>query len=118
MRRRAKPAKAKVKAKPPVARGLPEDQGSRVRDLEQRLAESLEREKATSEILRVIRRSPTEVQRVFEIIGKQAEKLSTAEISLVSRVDGEQIRLAALHGVMSPPLRDRIDSMGSTWSAR
>jgi hypothetical protein len=41
MRRRAKPAKAKVEAKPPVARKLPRDDGAWVRDLEKRLAETL-----------------------------------------------------------------------------
>jgi hypothetical protein len=51
MRRRAKPAKAEVEAKAPVSRKSPKSEGSRVRDLEKRLAESLEREKATGRAL-------------------------------------------------------------------
>ena len=43
MRRGPKPAKSK-EAKPPVARKSPKDDGSRVRDLEKRLAEALKRE--------------------------------------------------------------------------
>jgi len=41
MGRGPKPAKSK-EAKPPVARKSPEDEDSRVRDLEKRLAEALE----------------------------------------------------------------------------
>ena len=36
---------------------------------------------------------------MFDIIGERAEKLCDAEISVVSRVDGELIHLVALHGV-------------------
>jgi GAF domain-containing protein len=61
--------------------------------------EALERQTAMSEILRVISRSPTDVQPVFDIIAERAVKLCDAEISVVSRVDGDIIRLAALYGV-------------------
>jgi GAF domain-containing protein len=61
--------------------------------------EALEQQTATSEILRVISRSPTDVQPVFDVISERAEKLCDAEISIVSLVDGELIQLAALHGV-------------------
>src|SRR6266851_3591604 len=68
MRRRAKPAKAKVEAKLPAARKSRNNQGSKVRDLEKRLRretarreraerallETLDRQRATGEILQVI----------------------------------------------------------------
>jgi two-component system, NtrC family, sensor kinase len=63
------------------------------------LTEALEQQTATSEILRVISSSPTDVQPVFDIIGESAEKLCAAEISIVSRVDGERIHAVAIHGV-------------------
>ena len=50
-------------------------------------------------MLRVISSSPTDIQPVFETIGERAEKLCDAEISLVSLVDGELIRLASIHGL-------------------
>ena len=61
--------------------------------------EALEQQTAISEILRVISGSPTDVQPVFDIIGERAEKLCDAEVSVVSRVDGNMIRLASVHGV-------------------
>ncbi len=63
------------------------------------LTEALEHQTATSEILRAISSSPTDVQPVFDIIGESAEKLCDAEISVVSRIDGELIQVVALHGV-------------------
>jgi GAF domain-containing protein len=50
-------------------------------------------------VLNVISRSPTDVQPVFEIIGQRAEKLCEAEVSVVTRVEGELIHLVSLHGV-------------------
>src|SRR5450756_3099534 len=60
---------------------------------------SLEYQTATSEILTVISRSPTDTQPVFDIIGERAEKLCNAQIGVVSMVDGELIHLASIHGV-------------------
>ncbi|HEX7213514.1 MAG TPA: GAF domain-containing protein, partial [Methylomirabilota bacterium] len=63
------------------------------------LTESLEQQTATSDILRVISSSPTDVQPVFEIIAERATKLCDAEVAVVSRVDGTVLQLAAIHGV-------------------
>ena len=63
--------------------------------------DALEQQTATSEILRVISSSPTDVQPVFDVIGARAEKLCDAEISCISNVVGELIHLASLHQVTS-----------------
>ena len=63
------------------------------------LTEALEHQTATSEILRVISSSPTDVQPVFDIISGRAAKLCDAQFSVVSRVDGDLIHIAAIHGV-------------------
>ncbi|HET9670197.1 MAG TPA: GAF domain-containing protein [Casimicrobiaceae bacterium] len=57
--------------------------------------EALERQTAMSEILRVISRSPTDVQPVFDTIATAALGLCDAVSALVFTYDGELIRLAA-----------------------
>jgi hypothetical protein len=98
MRRDAKPAKAKVEAKLPVARKSRKNEGSRVRDLEKRLAEALEQQKATSEILRVISRSPTNLQPVLDAIATNAALVCDAYDAVVFLREGDRLRTAAHYG--------------------
>src|SRR5262249_11791578 len=63
------------------------------------LTESLEQQTATSDVLRVISSSPADIQPVFETIGGRAEETCNGEMSNVSIVNGELIRLAWIHGV-------------------
>src|SRR5262250_2676531 len=104
MARGPKPAKSKG-AKPPVARKSSKNEDSRVRDLENLLtealkdkAEALDRETATSEILRVISSSPTDAQPVFEAIADSAMRLFGAWSVGVDQCDGDLMRLAAARG--------------------
>jgi two-component system NtrC family sensor kinase len=99
MERGVKPAKAKVEAKPPVPRKSPKIDGSMGSQLEQRLTEALEQQTATSDILRVISQSPTDVQPVFDTIVVAARKLCGATSANVFTFDGELIHLAAFVNV-------------------
>jgi len=89
MRRGAKPAKAKVKAKRPAG----------TRDLGMRLAESLEQQAATAEILRVIGTSPMDTQPVFDVIARSGVRVCGAHSCTLFVVDGDMVRVAATHGV-------------------
>jgi len=61
------------------------------------VSEALDRQTATSEILRVISSSPTDVQPVFEAIVASAIRLCAARMGAVHRYDGELVHLAVLH---------------------
>jgi signal transduction histidine kinase len=63
------------------------------------LTEALEQQTATSEILRVISRSPTDVQPVFDTIARAAMKLCRAASANVFTFDGELVHLASLVNV-------------------
>ena len=63
------------------------------------LSEALERQTATADVLNVIGRSPTDAAPVFDVIGERAEKLCDAEISVVSVLDSDLIKLAGIRGI-------------------
>jgi GAF domain-containing protein len=59
------------------------------------LSESLEHQTATSEVLNVISRSPTDAQPVFNAIVESAARLCEAVFSVVWLYDGDLLRVAA-----------------------
>ncbi len=63
------------------------------------LTEALEQQTATSEILRVISSSPTDVQPVFDVIVERAVRLCGARFGRVYRYDGTLIHMVASHGL-------------------
>jgi len=99
MRRGAKPSKARVESKLPVAPKSRKNEGSRVRDLEKRLAEALDQQTATTEILGVISSSPANAQPVFDAIAVNALRLCDAKGAVVVRYDGALLHVAAYHNV-------------------
>jgi GAF domain-containing protein len=70
----------------------------KLQDHDQQLAQALEQQTATSEILRVIARSPTELQPALDGIAERAAKLCDAQDAAIFRVDGNFLRLAAHFG--------------------
>ena len=69
--------------------------------LEETLAEALERQTATAEILRVIASSPGDVQPVFDAIVASAARLCDAEFSAVTKFEDGLLHLVAMNN-MSP----------------
>jgi len=75
------------------------------------LAEALEQQTATSEILQVISRSPTEVQPVFETIVRNAVRLCGGVHGGVYRFDGQLVHSVA-HDGYTP---EELESWRKTW---
>src|SRR5262249_4510895 len=63
------------------------------------LTESLEQQTATSEILRVIASSPTDLQPVFDSIIRSATRLCAGIFAALYRYDGNQITVVADYAV-------------------
>src|SRR6516225_4240062 len=72
---------------------------ARVAALTAELRETREQRTATSEILRVISRSPTDIRPVFDAIVARAAGLCEAEFSAVARLEDELLHLVALNNM-------------------
>ena len=73
---------------------------SRNRDL----TEALEQQTATSEILRVIASSPTDIQPVLDVVAANAARLCESVDAQIYRVEGDNVRKVASYGSISPVL--------------
>jgi transcriptional regulator with GAF, ATPase, and Fis domain len=66
------------------------------------LTEALEQQTATTEILRVISSSPTDLQPVFKAIVRSAAQLCEATFAVMHRFDGQLVTFEAHHGLTEP----------------
>ena len=75
------------------------------------LTETLEQQTATSEILRVISSSPTNVQPVFDTIVESVVRLCDGVFTTVFRFDGDLIHVVAHHQSITPEGSDLFRSV-------
>jgi signal transduction histidine kinase len=100
-------ARARVGNEPTLIE-LKEQLEARTRELAEargHLSEALEQQTATSEVLRIISRSPGEVAPVFQAMLDNATRICEANFGGLYVRDGDEFRLAAIHN-MPPALVD------------
>ena len=73
----------------------------KLQDRDRQLAESLRRESATSEILRLIASSAKNLQQVLSAVAENAARLIGAQDALIHQIDGNVLRDAAHYGLIS-----------------
>ena len=71
------------------------------------LAEALEQQTATSEILRVISSSPGELETVFQAVLENAVRICEAKFGILYRSEGDALRTVAMHGAPQPFVEER-----------
>jgi two-component system, NtrC family, sensor kinase len=118
MGRRAKPAKVKAQAKRPLVRTASRKDAARVRELEKRLAEALDQQTATSETLRVISSTQSDLEPVFDTIVRNAGRVCDAVDAVIALVDGAERVVAAHWGPIEAPLGERSPLTRGTVSGR
>ena len=67
------------------------------------LKEALEQQTATSEILGVIARSPTDIQPVLDVVAENAARLCDAVDGVIGLPEGEELRIVAKYGAVPVP---------------
>jgi GAF domain-containing protein len=99
--RRRKTTKVKHRKEPRAARrrGAPDESLKQtLAKYRRELKEALERQTATSEVLRVISSSPGELAPVFEAMLGNAVRICDAKFGFMNRYDGDTWKIAAVHG--------------------
>src|SRR5262249_50267946 len=79
------------------------------------LAESLEQQPATAEILRVISSSPTDIQPVLDVVAQNAARVCAARDAIVFRVHGDTLRVATVYGPIPKADADLAYPIASDW---
>jgi hypothetical protein len=100
--RRRKPPKPEHDNAPktaPRSKSSPSSQDTLVARLTHELCETTEQHTATSEILRVISSSPSDLQPVFQAMLKNAVRLCDAKFGNIYRWDGDALHLVASQNV-------------------
>ena len=69
-----------------------------IADARERLAEALKQQSATSEVLRIISDSPSEIQSVLDAVAENAARLCDANNAVIFRLEGKLLRLVASYG--------------------
>jgi two-component system, NtrC family, sensor kinase len=112
--------KAKPRPRSPLVKKSRAKQADSIQSLRHELAEAVEQQAATSEILRMIARSPANLQSVMDSIAENAARLCEADDAVVRRIDEGVLQQVSHFGLI--PTRsvqgERQDIVRSSLSGR
>jgi hypothetical protein len=83
-------------------------------ELEKKLADALEQQTATSEVLRIISSSPGELEPVFQAMLGNATRICEASYGTLWLCEGGGFRAVALHGALPPAFTEQLRD-GRVW---
>ncbi len=72
-----------------------------IADARERLVEALKQQSATSEVLRIISDSPSEIQSVLDAVAENAARLCDANNARIWRLEDNVLRIVAAYGEIS-----------------
>jgi hypothetical protein len=77
---------------------------SLLRDARKHLAEAMEQQTATAEVLRIIRASPSKLEQVLEVVVRSAARFCGANDVTIFELDGHELRAVAHSGPIPQPI--------------
>jgi GAF domain-containing protein len=89
-----------------------------VADLKKKLAEALEQQTATAEILRIISTSPTELQSVLEVVARSAARFCRADDVTIFELHGQDLCATAHRGPIPQAIGLRLPCVRGHVAAR
>ena len=98
---------AAAKPRRPAAKKSQAKQGQNIRTLKRELADALEQQAATSEILRVIAGSPTDVQPVLNVVAENAARICGSYDAMIRLISGNVLRVVAHYGPVPEAVPER-----------
>src|SRR5688500_12309449 len=93
--------KKQTRRRPAAAPSRRAKQPQTIAELRRQAAHSLNTEKRTSEVLRLIASSSRDLQPVLDAVATSAAKLCDATDAVIFRIDGETARSVAWHGSLA-----------------
>ena len=98
---------AAAKPRRPAAKRSQAKQGQNIRTLKRELADALEQQAATSEILRVIAGSPTDLQPVLNMVAENAARICGSYDAMIRLISGNVLRVVAHYGPVPEAVPER-----------
>jgi hypothetical protein len=77
-------------------------------DARTHLAEAIEQQAATAEVLRIIRASPSKLEEVLEVVVRSAARFCGANDVVIFELDGQELRAVAHWGPIPQPIGFRM----------
>jgi len=115
-----KPTRPKRSSAPAAARRTASvaDLQDELASARKHLAEALERQTATAEVLRIIRASPSKLEQVLEVVVRSAARFCGANDVTIFELDGHELRAVAHWGPIPQPIGLRMPCTRGTVGGR
>jgi signal transduction histidine kinase len=104
VKRREAPAAARRRGPSPNLQKELDQRTSELAEARKHLAEAMEQQTATAEVLRIIRASPSKLEHVLEVVVRSAARFCGANDVTIFELDGHELRAVAHWGPIPQPI--------------
>src|SRR6516164_6068673 len=118
VKRREAPAAARRRGPSPNLQKELDQRTSELAEARKHLAEAMEQQTATAEVLRIIRASPSKLEQVLKVVVRSAARFCGANDVTIFELDGHELRAVAHWGPIPQPIGLRMPCTRGTVGGR